>query len=151
LVTVALLPLLHAWDINLRLHPGVVFAPYVVVAALCIICAACAIIAACRQDVTPAVCAAAAAAAAADGSALLYAEHILQPATVLLRHLAAVGCEAGRDRAASRDNLRFISELIKRWGSKVALTGVYFQQGCRPHVTLFLTSSQFARAALLVC
>lgn len=59
----------------------------------------------------------------ADGSALLHAGRILQPATTLLRHVAAVGCERGRDPAASRDNLRFVSELLKRWGSKVALTG----------------------------
>jgi hypothetical protein len=86
--------------------------------------------------ITPPTAAAVAAAAAvdADGSALLYAGHILQPATVLLRHLAAVGCEAGRDRSASRDNLRFISELMKRWGSKVALTGV--------PASLFLRGSQ---------
>jgi hypothetical protein len=75
------------------------------------------------QDITPAIYGAALA-AAADGSTLLYANHILQPATVLLRHLATVGCDAGRDRAASRDNLRFISELMKRWGSKVPLTGM---------------------------
>jgi hypothetical protein len=97
--------------------------PYILFAAVHISPTACVPLAANIQDITPASCGAALA-AAADGSTLLYADHILQPATVLLRHLAAVGCDTGRDRAASRDNLRFISELMKRWGSKVALTGV---------------------------
>lgn len=66
--------------------------------------------------------AATAAAAAADDGPLMYESLVQGPATVLLQHCARVGFDAA-DSSATRDNIRFITQLMKRWGSRVTLTG----------------------------
>lgn len=84
---------------------------------------------------------------AADGRELAYASKVLRPAEALLSHLAAVGFDPTKDRSVSRDNLKFISELMKRWGSKVPLTGERGQAGCR----VFLRVGMPLKALLQTC